>query len=279
MAGAALARRQPLRSPGRAAAPRLMAPGRLRILCVGDCHFPFVDRRLLEGVYQAIRRLKPDAVVQMGDVYDLFNFFREPQREVLTAEDEVRAGRMAAQEFWAKVADLAPRAARYQILGNHDARLFKFLQRHAAKAEGAIRIAEEIHRDPAGELRARASKRMGPGEHEDIPLRILWEFDGVKTQPDDRTPLELDGIIFAHGWQTRLGSHVHYFAQNCVVGHTHRGGVHYARHRGSTTLWELNAGYIADKDSPAMRYTFSTVSQSVPGYGWVDEHGPRFVPL
>lgn len=228
------------------------APDGARFLCVGDTHFPFHDRQRLPMIYEVARREKPDIIVQLGDLFDLFNWFRDSQsREVMTPRDELSLARWEADAFWGRMADAAPKAARFQILGNHCVRILKKCTRGAAELEGVLEM---------------------------LDFRQLWRFPGVETMPDSRTPLEAGGIVFHHGWQSSLGRHCQHFLRNTVVGHTHHGGVYFVRHF-DRTLWELNCGYIADPNSPAMSYTFASVSRSVPGYGWVDGRGPRFVPL
>lgn len=107
----------------------------------------------------------------------------------------------------------------------------------------------------------------------------LFSFKGVTTQPSERDELILEGILFMHGFRSKLGDHVYHNQLSTVVGHSHQGGCAYVR-KGNKTLWELNCGFIGDPDSVPMSYTRQrTISRWTQGYGIIDKFGPRFVPL
>jgi len=230
----------------------LKKPLQLRVFCVGDTHFPFVDNRRLDIVIEEIRKYVPDAIVQMGDLFDLFHFYKDNKSSSwMTPEEEVYGARREAEKFWVRAQDAAPKARCYQLLGNHDARMLHDVVRKAPEVEAVLNISDFFQ---------------------------LWQFPGVETQPNERTELELDGVVYHHGYKTQAGAMAKYYMQRCVTGHTHRGSVSFVRCR-DITIWQLDCGFIADENSPAMAYTAMARTQSVPGYGIVDEYGPRFVPL
>lgn len=230
---------------------------RLRVIAVGDTHFPWVDRAKLKTVLETIRKVQPDAVVQMGDLYDFYSFSRYPRSlDVTTPKDEAKKGRKQAVEFWQAVQAAAPRAKCYQLLGNHDDRVLKL----------AINKAPEL------------ASLLNGGVDERLDVGHLWRFPGVTTQPDSRTELVLDGVVYMHGYRSRLGDHMRYNQQSTVVGHSHKGGVIYERNV-KGPIFELNAGYLAHERSPVMAYTQQRKCDRVPGYGVIDENGARFIPL
>lgn len=56
-----------------------------------------------------------------------------------------------------------------------------------------------------------------------------------------------------------------------------KGGVVFRKIRGQT-LWELNAGYMADPHAKGLTYTPQRITHWTEGLGWTDEYGPRFIP-
>lgn len=226
-----------------------------RILCVGDTHYPYCDLWREGQVFKAAKDLRPTVIVQVGDLFDFQNWSRyETDRPYMTPAEELERGYRAAHRFWEEMHRRAPRARKFQLKGNHCVRVLKHARRNAPELEAVLEIG---------------------GHHE------LWEFPefGVVAAADDRTITEIDTIAFHHGHRMKLGDHALQNLQNTVTGHTHRGGVIYRRFRGDVSLAELNCGYIADEKSPAMTYTPTAMSQSVPGFGWWDRDGPRFFPL
>ena len=220
-------------------------------LCVGDCHFPFACRRAVKSVIALARKLKPKRIVQLGDLYDLYSYSRFARSyNVLTPVQEITKGRKDAAEFWKELQDAAGKGVEcFQVLGNHDERLIK-------KTMGLL-----------PEL-----------EHLIAEVNHLWRFDGVETQSSERDELILDGICYMHGYRPH-GRHVTYNLMNTVVGHLHLGGVVYHRLL-NKTIWELNAGYIADPKSVPMSYSKQAkISKSTQGVGWIDDHGPRFITV
>ena len=107
--------------------------------------------------------------------------------------------------------------------------------------------------------------------------KYIFEFDGVNTIHDYREELIINDIMFFHGYRGQF-KHAEYVNQNCCTGHTHRGGVQYFKKR-NQTIWELNAGCLVDQDSEAMSYTHQKHTKSTQGFGYIDEYGPRFIPL
>ena len=224
----------------------------LRVVAFGDLHFPFAHKRKVAAALSLVKRLKPDAVVQVGDAYDLFSFSRFPRSQsVITPRDEISRARADAEQFWAAARAAAGKGVEcYQLLGNHDERLVKRVMASLPEFEPFL---EEIH--------AR-----------------LWKFDGVTTQLSEREELMLDGVCYMHGFR-KHGDHTRHNGMSTVCGHSHLGGVVYSR-LGPKTLWELNAGYLGDPNSKALSYTRQRRIQTwTHGVGVIDSDGPRFVPL
>lgn len=225
------------------------------IIGIGDAHFPFASKKVLGWIYKEI--LKPlapriKAVVQMGDLYDLFSYAKFPKRLMMTPREETWQARADAEDFWDRIYELVPKAKLYQIKGNHDARLMKRVVETMPELDHLIKYDE------------------------------LFSFEGVKTIHDDKMALELDGWHFIHG-HAKEGSHIEQVDfQNVVCGHTHRGGTWSRRihqQRKSRIITELNCGFIGNPHHEALTYRpLKKHFKWTHGVGIIDKMGGRFVP-
>lgn len=243
--------------------PKAIQGGWQRTLFIGDLHAPFSNLSLLDKIYRFAEREKPEVIVQIGDLYDHLSHSRFPRSTASTfnARQEQEAARAQAETMWSEVRKAAPAAKCYQLWGNHDARPLKRILEVYPEAEDWV--SEMITR--------------------------LMTFPGVETLDDTRQELMLPGnIMVHHGYRSRLGGHRDFAMLNAVVGHTHVGGVVYRQLRGHShgkdghgkdeILWELNCGLAAQIESKGLTYTNQRLSSWTPGWGWVDEYGPRFIP-
>jgi Icc-related predicted phosphoesterase len=67
----------------------------LKILALGDIHYPFQNNSALEWCIEVVRKEKPDLVIQVGDLYDFYAFSkytRSPSKIKLSTEAELRLG-------------------------------------------------------------------------------------------------------------------------------------------------------------------------------------------
>jgi predicted MPP superfamily phosphohydrolase len=165
------------------------------VLVVGDLHFPFHCPETLKAIYAAAKKIKPSVIVQIGDVYDFFAQSRFPKRPgAITVDQELDEGFAAAVAFWRNLKEAAPKAACHQLLGNHCIRPLK------------------ISAEKAPELYPFVKK----GWEE------MFKFRGVHTLFDTRDDLEIDGVIYEHGFYGQPGKHMRENMKPTVIGHTHR---------------------------------------------------------
>lgn len=221
------------------------------ILVIGDTHFPFVNKDCLEAIYAFNKKIKPDYIVQVGDLYDLFAHSKFPRsHNIYKPEEEEQLGRKAACEMWERLISDNKNAKCFQLWGNHDLRPAKRVLESLPTMEHVVK---EYYKQ-------------------------LMTFSGVTTIEDYRQELIIDGIVFHHGYRSQLGSHRDYVLRNFVCGHSHKGGVVYKRLR-DEVIWELNAGFVGDADSKVLAYTAQKIHDQTLGWGFIDEYGPRFIPL
>jgi predicted phosphodiesterase len=237
--------------------PAAASQGVKKVLALGDLHFPWANVDALSAVYAYIEAHPDiDAVVQLGDLYDMFAASRFSRSlNTYSPHEEIERGRAMAEAMWAKIRELLPRAQLHQILGNHDIRP----------------LARCIDKAP----------ELEPF----IELRRWFEFPGVITNHDSKLPLELAGYTFIHGHLSKLGDHARTYGRSVVCGHSHRGGVvtiplgSAAIGGPERVITELNAGYLADPTSRPMGYLPTKMNPWTTGFGVIDEWGPRFIPL
>lgn len=220
-------------------------------LIIPDCHFPWVNPRVLEAAYKWASEHKPKRIIQVGDLYDMYAHSRFPKSlNIYMPEEEERVARAGAELMWKTLREICPDAECVQLKGNHDIRPAKQTMAHLPALEHVI--AQYIDK--------------------------LMSFDGVLLIRDVRQEYIVDGIEFIHGHYSRLGQHRDYAIMNAVCGHIHVGGAVFKRVRGQT-LWELNAGLAGDPEAKALGYTPQKMTHWTPGFGWIDAYGPRFVPV
>lgn len=221
-----------------------------KISTISDIHWPFCSKRVIGKFLDRVEEFQPEWVVLNGDAWDMFSHSKYPRsHNVFTPREEEQSARGMNEEFWADVKRRVPSAKRVQMLGNHDIRPLKRILEAYPSAEDWI----ETH------------------------MRKLFTFDGVKTFFDPREELVIGDIAIFHGYRTALGAHRDYTLMNCINGHTHKGGAAFRQVRGMV-LWELNSGMAGDPESKGLTYTPQRITNWTPGFGEVDEIGPRFIP-
>ena len=223
-----------------------------RIAVISDIHWPFHSQRVLDAFYAFIEKHKPEHVIINGDAWDMYSHAKFPRsHNVFTPKEEQAKARASNEEFWKRVKAVCPKAKCYQLLGNHDVRPLKRVLESYPEAEHWV-------------------QRM---------MEELFTFEGVKTFHDPREELMLPGdICVHHGYRSKLGDARDYTRFNAIVGHTHQGGSVFRQLRGEV-LWELNSGVAGDPEAKGLTYTPQRITNWTPGFGWVDEFGPRFVSV
>lgn len=223
-----------------------------RIAVISDIHWPFHSQRVVDAFHAFCKKHQPEIVILNGDAWDMYAHSKYPRSfNSYSPRDEQELSRKANEEFWKRIKADCPKARCVQMLGNHDVRPLKRVLEAYPAAEDWV---EEM-------------------------LRRLFTFDGVETVFDSRQELMLPGnIMVHHGYRSKLGDHSHYTLYNCIIGHTHLGGAVFRQMRGQVR-WELNSGVAGDPESKQLSYSPQKITHWTPGFGWVDEYGPRFIPV
>ncbi len=225
--------------------------GTTSVLAIPDIHFPFYDERGMALMLELAEVNQPGLIIQMGDLYDFLSYSKYPHSvNVMTPQEEVDLGRRQAVEMWTELQQRCPKARCVQLTGNHDARVNRRVETVLPSVEHLVQPV----------------------------IRALFQFDGVETIHDTRQEFDFEGVLYHHGHRL-LGQHVAWNLRNTVNGHLHRGGLVCKQTEGGT-LWELNAGFLGDKSSPAFTYhAQKRLHGTTLGVGWIDCYGPRFIPF
>lgn len=219
------------------------------VFAVPDLHFPFCDDDSIDVVIHQISKEKPDVVIQLGDLYDQYSFSRfDRDFNLMVPQAEIERGRAMAISFWKRVKKASPKARCIQLHGNHDQRLLK-------RALSALPEVYPMIKD--------ANDR-------------LYTFDGVETLKSDRDFVEIDGVIYCHGWQSKLGAHTNYFGKSVVRGHSHKAGLKCWQDESSKHkfLFEMECGCLVDETSLPLCYTASTYSKWTKALGVIVDGRP-----
>lgn len=225
-----------------------------KIICLPDIHFPFVNHDAMTMVYYLIEKEKPDVVIQLGDLYDLYSFSRFPRSlNIYTPKAEWNLAREMAVEMWRKIKEIVPNAECFQLRGNHDIR---------AEARTQERVPETSH------LLDEATQRA-------------FSFDGVTTIMCPQEEFFISDIAFIHGHYSGMGKHRDYMRMNVVHGHDHNQYVVqkpvWNEQMQVKTIWEMSCGLLGDPFSAALSYRAQRIHNWITGIGIIDEFGPRTI--
>lgn len=219
------------------------------VIALPDTHFPWHSQKI-KKVYDIISDVRPDLVIQLGDLYDNFSFSRFSKTlNLMTPAEELVEAREGAENMWKNIRKAAGKNTRMiQLMGNHCARIEKRILDKFPEIESLV----DVHK--------------------------IYRFPNVETQNSDREEFNYQGVKYVHGWLGQLGAHARYFDCSVVHGHSHRSGIiFYPRKSGS--IWELDCGFLADETARPMQYSSTMTTRWNLGIGIIDKLGPRFVPL
>lgn len=221
-----------------------------KILCWPDTHYPFVNKEAESKMIEFAIQNQPDYIIQIGDLLDCYAASKFPRSQnIFTPKEEERLGIEMATSAWKRLRDGCPKAKCFQLLGNHDLRTLKRTLESLPIAEHWI---EEYFKN-------------------------LFKFEGVETIFDPRKELDIDGILFTHGF-LQAGNHKDYYLKNVIHGHDHKLYVMHRRIHGQS-VFEMSCGFIGDVESKPLSYTPSKLANFQLGFGWVDQWGARTIHL
>jgi hypothetical protein len=205
-----------------------------------DTHFPFQDEAALSILYQLVEELRPQLIVDHGDLIDAYpisRFEHDPHHRV-TLQQELR---MAAEHL-GTLARLAPQARRILLHGNHEDRVRRLLW------------------DMMSDRRSMEILSL-PGVAESLEMPALLGLPSSGWEYHERKYVLFDKLILKHGTVVRKWSGMSAkeewlkYGKSGMSGHVHRRGVFEHRDwNGVHAWWELgcmcgvNPVYMEDPD-------------------------------
>lgn len=220
------------------------------IFIIPDLHFCFANDEYLDQMLDDLEQKQPAHVIQIGDMFDFYSFSRFSKSVSLnTPREEFLRSQLLVEKLWDAVKRIVPKAKLYQLSGNHEARLTSRLLSKSPELEPFMDFAKP------------------------------FEIEGVTRIHSSREHIEIEGIIFCHGFFTPVGAHVKHFNKSVVFGHSHKGSVTWF----NENLFELNVGHGADVKSLPLSYTASTITKWKTGWGFIsfknNKPYPEFIPF
>jgi len=251
---------------------------------VGDLQIPYHDRRAVELFMKAMKWWKPDAVDFVGDIDDqleyssfsdgttdeFFNRLKKLKQEEGESDEEfrrrvsplpfVKENAQGAHDFYAEMRGILSDADMHSSLGNHDIRIFKYMDKKA------------------------------PDFAEELTPNMLWGLDdlGITWRHYDLPPLERFGGIYVHHGATTtttglaVKADIDNYNVSLARGHDHRGGVVYKSYpMTGTTLVGLGTGHMCDPSAYGLRYTINPSWELGFGIGHVVDGRAmlQFIPI
>jgi hypothetical protein len=219
----------------------------LRWMLSSDQQIPFHDPRAIDLWFKVMKWYKPDVVDYLGDTSDqaCFSTFNEGRAGEFLNDIKkgvvddlfpfVESEERPVREFYEKTRKMLPNAELFSALGNHDIRVFNYLDKKAP----------EISKDATPES--------------------LWGLDslGIGYIYYDELPKHRYGDIYVHHGISALKtpgdsvrSDVNELGVSLVRGHSHKASSYYkTMELRNETLRGLEIGHLCDVKSDGFKYT------------------------
>jgi hypothetical protein len=213
---------------------------------VGDLQIPYEDRRAVALWFKVMKAWKPDAMDIVGDIddqleYSSFSdgttdefFARLKKEEDPSPLAFVKKNADGAKQFYTKIRQQHPNCDIQSRLGNHDIRIFKYID------------------------------RKSPAYNDVITPNVLWGLDdlGIEWTMYNTPPTErFAGIHTHHGDTTTttglaVKNDIENYNISLVRGHDHRGGVVYKTFPMSNNVLQgMGTGHLCDPNAYGLQYT------------------------
>jgi hypothetical protein len=215
---------------------------------VGDLQIPYHDKRAVALWFQVMKSWKPNIIDIVGDIddqleYSSFSdgttdeFFARLKKE----EDKsplafIKANAEGAKQFYTDIRKQHKNAEIHSALGNHDIRIFKYIDKKA------------------------------PDFLPDVTPNSLWGLDdlGISWSKYEKPPvLRHAGIHVHHGATTTttglaVKNDIETYNISLVRGHDHRGGVVFKSYpMTNQTLIGMGTGHMCDPNAYGLQYTIN----------------------
>jgi len=218
----------------------------MKILILGDTHFPFTNRTALAATIAFAKTYKPDHIVQVGDFIEGYNwslYKRAPDSP--SAEMEWNQTELMATQFFEQLSKF-----KITILeGNH-------CRRYMMRA-CEVNIPKRLIKT----------------------LSDLFPFDNVNWHMNPE-PFMLENIAFIHGDEMAgtVAMKAKTLGQSLVQGHTHQASLHYIN-TFRQQIFGMEVGCLMDSSSIAGRYAIKNPMRTWTGFATITDGVPSLRPL
>lgn len=184
----------------------------------------------------------------------------EPEKPDLSPLNIIKANADGAKEFYTAVAKQHPKSEKHSSLGNHDIRIFKYLDKKA------------------------------PEYADQVTPNVLWGLDdlGISWNHYELPPLERHaGIHVHHGASTTetglaVRADIEKYNISLVRGHDHRGGVVYKSYpMTGNALAGMGTGHLCDPQGYGLKYTINPAWEQGFGIAYIVDGKAhlQFIPM
>jgi predicted phosphodiesterase len=209
----------------------------LKLMWGSDFHIPYQNDKYVKLWFQVMKWFKPDVVDYLGDIDDQSCFSRFSDG----TPDEV-LGRVATysesvKEFYTKTREMRPDSELFVALGNHDIRVFDYVDKKA------------------------------PAFKDMITPEVMWGLDslGYDYIHYGDLPKHRYGDIYVHHGMSiskhsgeSVRNDVNEMGVSIIRGHSHRLGSYFKTHELRGETWRgYEIGHMTDVTSSGMAYTTS----------------------
>lgn len=114
----------------------LNLPDGTRIVVLPDIHAPAHNKRLIWAVKKFLAKYQPHILISIGDLADIFALSRHPKglRTITNPQQEFEITR----RLWDELVEVSGCVWSFIILGNHEDRVYRFLQDMAPQLGGIV---------------------------------------------------------------------------------------------------------------------------------------------
>lgn len=221
------------------------------MIAFGDSHHPWGNLYKHQKLCQIIKEEKPDYIIHLADLYDFFTLGPFPRNpNIITPERELTKGYIRAVEMWRSIKEASPDSECIQLRGNHCKRLEHNMIKRFPEAISLVKDEE------------------------------LWKFPGVKTLSSHRDFIEIDNVLYCHGWKTTK-AHRKHFNKSVVHGHLHTASLYMDQDytRGHIPFFAMSVGCMIDFHAKVFDYTESKHTNWKHACGVVEDGYPRLILL
>lgn len=239
---------------------------------VGDLQIPYEDKRAVALWFKVMKSWKPDAIDVLGDISDFLEFSsfsdgttdeffaRFKKDETLNAVDYLIDSAVESKVFYQRIRKEHPKADIHVSQGNHEARIFKYVNRKAPELLPFVNF------------------------------DTLWDFTnlGITTRHYDERPFErFAGVHAHHGVTTSttgptILKNISDYDLSLVRGHSHLASIATKTYPLSgRELVGMETGHMCDPTAYGLKYTINPDWQKGFGVGYI--HGEhvqlQFIPI